>query len=80
MEESYFDGRLIQQIGWSLLAALLSIVTLGLGVPAAVCMLKRWETKHTVINGKRLAFDGTGAQLFGQYIVWFLLTIIPIGI
>lgn len=78
--ESKFDGRLIQQIGWSLLAALLSVFTLGIGVPWAVCMLERWETKHTVVDGKRLTFDGKGGQLFGNYIKWLLLTIITLGI
>ncbi len=43
-------------------------------------MIYRWETKHTVINGKRLHFDGTASQLFGNWILWVLLTIITIGI
>lgn len=78
--ESYFDGGLLQQIGWSLLGALISAVTLGICVPWAACMYYSWETKHTVINGRRLCFDGNGLQLFGNYIKWFLLTIITIGI
>lgn len=78
--ESKFDGKLIQQILYKLLAALISIITLGIGVPWATCLLNRWEYKHTVINGKRLVFDGKGGQLFGNYIKWFLLTIITIGI
>lgn len=36
--------------------------------------------KHTVIDGGQLTFDGTGMQLFGNYIKWFLLTIITLGI
>lgn len=79
-EESYFDGGLLQQIGWSLLGALLTGITLGLGAPWAVCMVQSWEAKHTVIEGKRLKFTGNGAQLFGNYIKWFLLTIITLGI
>nr|DAM72144.1 MAG TPA: protein of unknown function (DUF898) [Caudoviricetes sp.] len=43
-------------------------------------MVYGWETKHTVINGKRLAFDGTAMQLFGNWIKWLLLTIVTIGI
>ena len=39
-----------------------------------------WEIKHTVINGKRLRFDGTALGLFGTWIKWLLLTIITIGI
>ena len=77
---SYFDGGLLQKIGWQFLGALLTLVTLGIGAPWATCMIYNWEAKHTVIEGKRLAFDGKGIQLFGNYIKWFLLTIITLGI
>jgi uncharacterized membrane protein YjgN (DUF898 family) len=43
-------------------------------------MVYGWETKHTVINGERLTFDGTAAGLFGNWIKWFLLTLITVGI
>ena len=43
-------------------------------------MIYDWEIKHTVINGKRLRFDGTAVQLFGNWIKWLLLTIITFGI
>ena len=39
-----------------------------------------WETKHTVVNGHRLIFDGSAVQLFGNWIKWFFLTIITLGI
>ena len=80
MGESYFDGGLLQQLGWNILGGLLSIITLGFGVPWAVCFIERWKAKHTVIEGRRLVFDGTGLQLFGNYIKWFLLTLITLGI
>ena len=80
MQESKFDGGLLSQIGWALLAGLITGITLGIGAPWGVCMMKRWEAKHTIVDGKRLTFDGTGGQLFGSYIKWFLLTIITLGI
>lgn len=80
MNESYFDGGLLQKIGWNLLGLLVTVFTLGICYPWAVCMVYGWETKHTVINGKRLAFDGTAVQLFGNWIKWFLLTIVTVGI
>lgn len=79
-ETSYFDGGLLQYIGYGLLCFLISACTFGLALPWGICLFYGWETKHTVINGKRLVFDGTGAQLFGNYIKWFLLTIITLGI
>ena len=78
--ESYFDGGLLQLIGWSLLGCLITVLTFGICLPWAVCMIYRWEASHTIINGHRLTFDGTAIQLFGKWIVWFLLTIITIGI
>lgn len=78
--ESYFDGGLLQLIGWKLLGGLITIITLGICYPWAVCMVYNWEVKHTVIEGKRLEFDGKAIQLFGNWIKWLLLTIITFGI
>ena len=77
---SYFDGGLLQLIGWKLLGGLVTIFTLGICAPWAICMVYGWETKHTVINGKRLAFDGKVIQLFGTWIKWMFLCIITLGI
>ncbi|MBR5615352.1 MAG: DUF898 family protein [Clostridia bacterium] len=78
--ESKFTGRLIGLIGVNLLQWLISCITFGIGVPWAVCIKQRWLARNTIIDGKRLTFDGTGAQLFGNYIKWPLLTIITLGI
>lgn len=78
--ESYFDGGLLQKLGWSILGALITVFTLGICLPWAVCMIRNWEVKHTVINGRRLTFDGHAVQLFGQWIKWLLLIIITLGI
>ena len=80
MKKSYFDGGLLQLIGWRILGALITVVTLGICYPWAVCMIYNWEIKHTVIEGKRLRFDGTALQLFGNWIKWFILCIITLGI
>jgi len=79
-QESYFDGGLFQLIGWKLLGAVITIFTLGICYPWAVCKVYNWEVKHTVINGRRLKFDGKAIQLFGNWIKWELLTIITLGI
>ena len=80
MENSFFDGGLLQLIGWRILGTLITIVTLGICFPWAYTMVYSWEAKHTVIDGKRLMFDGTALGLFGMWIKWLLLTIITIGI
>ena len=79
-EKSYFDGGLLQLIGWKILGAIVTSITLGICYPWAFCMIYSWEAKHTVINGHRLRFTGTALQLFGHWIKWILLTIITPGI
>lgn len=44
------------------------------------CWKQRWLAKHTVLDGRRQSFDGTGGQLFGKYFGWRLLTLITLGI
>lgn len=80
MKDSYFDGGLLQLLGWKILGSLITILTLGICYPWAVCMVYNWEIKHTVVDGKRMEFDGKAIQLFGNWIKWFFLTIITIGI
>lgn len=78
--DSFFDGGLLQLIGWKLLGFLVTVCTLGICYPWAVCMVYSWEVKHTVINGKRLKFNGSAISLFANWIKWLLLCIITLGI
>ena len=80
MENSYFDGGLLQLIGWGIPGFLITICTFGICFPWAICMIYNWEISHTVINGKRLQFDGNAIQLFGTWIKCLLLCIITLGI
>lgn len=70
---SYFDGTGIQLIGWNIWSTIFSVITLGFGAPYMCCQKIRWETKHTVVNGKRLYFNGTAWQFFGRMILWELI-------
>lgn len=74
MKKSYFDGSILGMIGWNFLSSLLTVITFGIGYPWSLCMLKRWETKHTVICSQRLKFNGKGLQLLG---LWILLALVP---
>ena len=78
--DSKFTGGLFGLIMITLLQDLLIFITLGLALPWAVCMKAAWMANHTIIDGRQVYFDGTGGQLFGNYIKWFLLTIITLGI
>lgn len=78
--DSYFDGKLLELIGWQLLSILITGLTLGIGRPWAECMLYNYQLKHTVYNGKRLKFEGTGGDLFVNKFKWIFFTIITLGI
>lgn len=78
--ESKFTGGILGMIGIGILQGLIITFTLGFGLPWAICLQQSWIAKHTIIDGKQMTFDGTGGQLFGSYIKWFLLCIITLGI
>ena len=78
--DSYFDGKVLELIGWRILAVLITVVTLGIANPWAQCMLYSWQFKHTVYNGKRLKFEGKGGDLFVSIFIWIFYTIITLGI
>lgn len=50
------------------------------GLAAMTTISLRWTMRHTEINGRRLKFDGKARQLMGNYIKWFLLTVITLTI
>ena len=78
--DSYFDGGVLELIGWRILAFLITVITIGIATPWAQCMLYSWQLKHTVYNGKRLKFEGTGGDLFVNMFKWLFFTIITLGI
>lgn len=78
--QSFFDGGYLAYIGYNILVAFVTSITLGIAFPWMCCLLQKWKAKHTVICGKRMYFDGTGVQLIGKFILWSFLTIITFGI
>lgn len=78
--ESKFTGGLLGLIGISILQGVIIGLTFGIAAPWAVCLKESWIAKHTIIDGHQVVFDGKGGQLFGNYIKWFLISIITFGI
>ena len=77
---SHFDGGLGEWICWNIVGVFVTAITFGICYPWALCKIYGWKINHTVINGRRLKFNGTGVSLFGNWIKWLLLTIITFGI
>lgn len=80
VNNSFFDGTLLGYFWRWLGGSLLTVFTLGLAYPWAVCSLYSWEINHTVINGQRLKFTGKPLGLFVLWIKWFFLCLITLGI
>lgn len=78
--EHKFDGGAASYFGVGIGAFLLTLVTVGIGTPWAICMTYRWKAQHTLINGQRVKFTGSGAGLFGHWIKWWALCLITVGI
>lgn len=78
--DSYFDGGLFGWLVRYALGTIMIIISLGLLYPWAVCLLYGWKINHTVIEGRRLRFIGTGIGLFGNWIKWWILIILTLGI
>lgn len=77
---STWDGSVFDTIVNSIAASLICVLTCGIGAPWAICYIMKFVIGHAVIDGKRMRFDGTGGQLFGNWIKWFLLIVITCGI
>lgn len=75
-----FDGGAGSYLLVGIGAFLITLFTFGLAAPWAACMFYRWQSHHTLIGGRRIKFTGTGAGLFGHYIIWWLLTLVTFGI
>ena len=80
VQTSTWDGGVFDTVVNSIVASLIAGLTCGIATPWAICYMMKFIIEHTVINGRRLSFDGNGAQLFGNWIKWFLLTLVTCGI
>jgi uncharacterized membrane protein YjgN (DUF898 family) len=78
--ESKFSGKVLQIFLFCLWGPILLAITLCLATPFVTCVVIRWICNNTTIGGKHYAFKGTASGLFGRWIVWFLLSIITLGI
>ena len=75
-----FDGGAGSYFGVGILAFFITLLTLGIALPYAIVLKQRWRSEHTIIDGRRLVFLGTGVSLFLNWLKWFLLMVITVGI
>lgn len=80
MNQSYFDGGIVEYVLYKIVGVIVSAITFGLCAPWAIVIIEKWRCEHTVIDGKRLVFVGSATNLFAQWIKWLFFTIITFGI
>ena len=77
---SYFDGTLLELLAYSYLCDFITIFSVGVLRSWGVCLLNKYIYSHTVIDGKRLKFNGEGDELFAKEFRWNFFKIITFGI
>jgi uncharacterized membrane protein YjgN (DUF898 family) len=75
-----FDGGAASHFGVRLLAAIVTLGTLGFGFPLGFVLVRRWKARHLVVDGRRLVFTGSARELFSDWVSWWLLTVATLGI
>jgi len=56
------------------------MLTLGICYPYALVLRERWRARHSYIEGRQLAFNGSALGLFGLWWKWLILIIVTLGI
>ena len=56
-------GSALQYVGYSLLVALGTVITLGIAYPFLMSRLVKWCVEHTTYNGRYLRFIGSCVEL-----------------
>lgn len=56
------------------------VITLGLALPWCVKTFYKWQTEHTIIDGQRLRFTGSGLGLGFRWLWWWFLCLITLGL
>jgi uncharacterized membrane protein YjgN (DUF898 family) len=74
-----FDGDVVGYLGTRLLAALVTVLTLGFGFPLALVLVQRWNAQHLTVGGRRLVFTGQAGDLFRSWLTWWPLSVVTLG-
>nr|WP_317357599.1 DUF898 family protein [uncultured Tyzzerella sp.] len=73
-------GSPLGYIGYTILVAIGSGLTLGILYPFLMSRLVRWCVQNTTYNGRNLRFVGSSVELYVKIIIFGLLGLITFGI
>ena len=75
-----FDGNGATFLVTGLLSFLITVGSLGLAYPYALVLRHRWRARHTFVNGHPLVFRGEPDDLYWQWVKWWLLMVVTLGV
>jgi hypothetical protein len=75
-----FDGDVAGFARSHAIAGLITVLTLGFAFPAGLVIVERWRARHLTVDGQRLTFDGSAAELFASWKWWWPLTWVSFGL
>jgi len=78
--EFEFLGTPVALWGRTLLALLVTVVTLGIGYPFMLVYVTKWMAHNTLIAGERLEFRGRGSALLGWLVLLPFFAVFTLGI
>lgn len=59
---------------------MVSVLTFGFFFPWAYSALQRWIAANTYVNGRQLAFRGSGFAFLGHWLIIMLLEFVTLGL
>ena len=60
-----FDGGAATYFGTAILGWLITVFTLGIGYPWALCLFQKWKAKHTYVQENNLYLQVEDFHLLG---------------
>ncbi len=75
-----FDGDVAGCLRTHVVAALVTVLSLGFLFPWGLVTVQQWKAHHLSVGGRRLVFSGDSRDLLGRWVAWWLLTLGTVGI
>lgn len=79
-QQSYFDDTVKEHLIHEIKCKLMIIITLGFAYPWVLCDTYKHHVEHTVIEGRRLTFNGNPKEIFKYWLLSLLLIFLTLGL
>jgi uncharacterized membrane protein YjgN (DUF898 family) len=72
-------GSQAGRLGVRTAAAAITVATLGFGFPVGLVLVRRWQARHTTLDGRQVEFTGSARELVRAWVPWWVLTLGTLG-